>query len=110
MCECFAVLEEVHLVDEVVQEVEIVGAKKVAHDTGRGGRCCCLSDHGHVIEAEVVELGDVELVELVGADEGANVVDLESKLLTLAPLCLIGFFYFVLRLDEQLDVLVALIL
>lgn len=110
MGECFAVLEEVHLVDEVVQEVQIVGAKEVAYDAGSGGCRGCLSDHGHVIETEVVELGDVELVELVGADECGNVVDLESKLLTLPPLRLIGFFYFVLRLDEQLDVLVALIL
>ena len=65
------VFEEVHLVDEVLEEEHVARADEVS-DNARGGCCCCrLADCGHVIEAEIVELRHVKLVELVRANETA---------------------------------------
>ena len=71
MGERSTIFEEVHLVYEVLQEVHVTRADKVSDDA-RGGCCRCrLSDCGHVIEAEIIELWHVELVELVGAYQTA---------------------------------------
>jgi len=103
-------LEEGHLVDEVVQEEQVVRAQEVADDAGCGHGGGRLADGGDVVQAEVVELGHVELVELVCAYKGAQLADLNRELLSLPPLILICLFDLVLSLYEQLDVFVTLLL
>ena len=100
MRECTAALEKRHLIDEIVQEKQVVRAEEVLHNAGCGHRSCCLPHRRHVIETEIVELGHVELVELVSADQGAQLADLYRELLSLPPLALVGLLDLVLRLYE----------
>ena len=100
MREGAAALEEGHLVDEIVKEKEVVRAEEVLHNAGCGHRRCRLPHRRHVIEAEIVELGDVELVELVRADQRTQLANLYRKLLSLPPLALVGLLDLVLRLYE----------
>lgn len=95
-----AILEEIHFLYETFQEVEIVRPDEILQDACRRGRCRCLAHRRHVIEAEVVKLGHVKLVQLVGADQGAEVVDLHRELLTRSPLIYVRLFHLLLSLNK----------
>lgn len=98
--ECPTTLEEIHLINEIIEKIKIARAEEVLHDACCRGGGSGLADRRDVVEAEIVELGNVELIELVGADEGAEVADLDGELLALAPLIFVCLFDFVLGLDE----------
>jgi len=65
MREGLAVLEKLHFIYQAVKEECILGGDEVLDYAGRRVHGCRLADGGHIIKAEIVEFGNIELVEFV---------------------------------------------